>query len=293
MSYINPQLYAYNDYTEIVTPYYPTIPSNITSVTIQFALIGSGGSASSTGTGGGGGVFIGSVTLPTNVQNAGGYYGTPVYISVGKGGDEAASSTYISLQTYFTNHLLITPAYGEPYSTNGTNATPLYGSGGSTSANLLQLLDSVGNKYPITQIFTGNGTEGAAGGLGIPAGAPAWQINPIWTFITYPNTPSGQLAPNGFGGITTNDPFGNPTNYGLGDSGMVILQYNYTGFNYQLYPALPPFNYAYPNYFLGTSDGQTADSSITVPNIPQNPDGSVTVTFVLQGSGGDAITFDS
>jgi len=281
MSYINPQLYAYNDYTAIVTPYYPAIPANITQVTMQFALIGAGGSATSTGTGGGGGVFIGSVTLPTNIQNAGGYYGTPIYISVGKGGDQAASSTYISLQSYFTNHLLITPAYGEPYSLNGANATPLYGSGGNFSSNQLQLLDITGNKYSITHLYARNGTEGAQGGLGTPPGAPAWQINSEWVFITYPNTPTGQLAPSGFGGATTNDPFGNPV-YGTGDRGMVIVQYNYTGFNYILYPSLPPLNYVYPFFYTQSSQ------SITVPYMsPLDVNGNVAVTFLFQGAGGN------
>jgi len=273
---------------------------------MQFALIGSGGSASvgsipqgatppPTATGGGGGVFIGSVVLPTNMQNANGYYGTQLYAFVGQAADQVNSSTFISLKQ--TQNFPY-PQTGEPWAQNGMNGTyesyggGIPGSGGAANAPSPSILiNSTGLvTYPITQIFSGNGSGGLQGAQGTLGGAPAYQPFANWPFIEYPNTPTGQLQSAGNGGSITSGPL-----FGTGDKGMVIVLFNFAGFQFSLYPPLFPMaNPASgPFYFLGTSDGQTADSSITVPNLPHNSDGSVTVTFVLQGSGGDAITFDS
>jgi hypothetical protein len=253
--------------------------------------VGSGGASSGGGTGGGGGVFIGSVNLPTNIQNPdGSYTGTLINISVGKGGDQTASSTFISLQTYFPGHLLTTPAYGEPYATNGLNTGGSPGLGGGYNQNNLILTDVSSNTYPITQIFKGNGTTGQAPGIvGTLGGSPPWEPYTQWPYITYPNIPvqpgvpnGGQIQPSGNGGIVTTDEF-NRTIYGQGDRGMVVLQFNYTGFLYTLYPSIQMFNYGFPFFY-------TVDSSIVVPNIPGDSSGNVPVTFILQGSGGNGDT---
>jgi hypothetical protein len=287
MTYYNPQLYAFNERSRVQqVPCYPVIPANITEVTLMFALVGAGGSASlAPGTGGGGGLFIGQVTLPTNIMVNGSYVNQYIYTSASRGGEGTSSSTFISLQETASG----TPLYGEPYVTNGTNSSPSLGGtaglGGSYNANNLILRDTNNNTYSIEQLQGTNGTPGNTGGVGTQPGISAWWQQPNWPFITFPNENNnpGVIQSTGVGGVVITDEFGNIF-YGPGDNGMVILQFNYTGFCYDIAISSALYNYDIPFYY-------TANNIIPVPFVKQDETGNVPVTFVIQGSGGNGNTF--
>ena len=287
MSYINPQLYAYNEGSRVLQiPCYPLIPANITEVTLMFALVGAGGSAGQApGTGGGGGLFIGQVTLPTNTLVNGSYTSQYIYTTAATGGSGNTSSTFISLQAISS----ATPIHDEPYVTNGTNASTLVGGtaglGGSYNANSLVLRDTNNNSFTVKQITGAPGLPGNIGGTGTQPGTSAWWQQPNWPFITFPNEPNnpGVIQSTGVGGIQILDQFGNPF-YGPGDNGMVILQFNYTGFSYDIAISPALYNYDIPFYY-------TANNIIPVPFIKQDETGNVPVTFVIQGNGGNGNTF--
>jgi len=287
MSYVNPQLYAYNELSRVQQiPCYPVIPQNITEVTLMFALVGAGGSASlAPGTGGGGGLFIGQVTLPTNTLVNGSYTSQSIYTSAARGGSGALSSTFISLQPI----TLGTPSYGEPYVTNGTNASSLVGGaaglGGAYNANNLILRDTNNNTYSIKQLVVANGLPGNQGGVGTQPGNSGWWQQPNWPFITFPNEPNNPavIQSTGVGGIVTTDEYGNKF-YGPGDNGMVILQFNYTGFSYDIAISSSLYNYDIPFYY-------TANNILPVPFVKQDESGNVPVTFIIQGNGGNGNTF--
>lgn len=275
---MNPQLYAYNSNVSITIPAYPAVPAELTLLNMMFALVGAGGGASSNGSGGGGSVYIGSVQLRTNLINSGTYFGTTVYLNIGAGGTGSGQATFLSLQPIGQT----TPALGEPAAYNGGTATTTAGTGGLANGGLGYLTDDGDNHLTVTTIYSSNGFGGVSSGtIGTVGGAPKWQPYPQWSYITYPNNPNnpnGQIQSSGNGGSITQEN-GTPA-YGTGEKGMIVLQFNYPGFNYSLYPSIPMLNYDFPFFY-------TVNSSIVVPYLPGNTDGTVPVTFVLQGSGGN------
>jgi len=265
----------------------------------MFALVGAGGNASikldvsgiaQVGTGGGGGLFIGQVTLPTNILVNGSYTSQYVYMSSGKSGSGTLSSTFISLQTTYPGYVLQTPLHGEPYAINGINFNSVSGDnvalGGSYSINNLRLTDPSNNVFSVKKINGINGDSGTRGGTGTVPGVSAWWDQPNWPFIQFPNERDNPavIQSTGVGGSIATDEFGR-TYLVPGDNGMVILQFNYTGFTYDIAISPNLYNYDLPFYFTSNIN------LLGVPYVKQDASGNVPITFVIQGPGGNGNTF--
>jgi len=246
-------------------------------VTVSFALIGSGGIAAPCGngpqlmSGGGGGVFIGAVDLPIN---------TTIYYKIAPqatGG--GLIGTYITLIPT-TGELL--PPYNEPYTIGGANGSgfgPNFvncGVGGGVgwappSLASPQLQSPTGTVYPITILYSGNGTNGDSVTPG-QGGAPVWLPSPQWIYTpALSNPPLGGIG-QGYSGSTPTPNF--PGN------GMIIVSFSFPGYSFPLYYS-NPLNYSYPFFY---TTGQ--NSTLTVPNIYGNNQ-NVSVIFLLQGAGGN------